>query len=134
MIAPATLIVIDSPEATGRTFDISATGRPAPIRGVTRPVATRCTDGWSARRSSTRRYPFVEECLWWVRLALTDSPLWVDRRLGDQRARSQPASGAALGAQEAPVALARAAFWRRRPNAARIANTAASRITPSSTA
>jgi len=35
------LIVIDSPESVRRTFEIGAIGRPEPMRGLIRPVATR---------------------------------------------------------------------------------------------
>ena len=38
-----------------RTLEICATGRPEPIRGFTRPVATLCTPSRSARPSSRRR-------------------------------------------------------------------------------
>jgi len=34
------LIVIESPESVWRTLDIAAIGRPDPMRGFTRPVAT----------------------------------------------------------------------------------------------
>src|SRR3954466_10098508 len=70
MIAPSVLIVIDSPESTLRTFEIGATGRPEPIRGVTRPVATRCTPSIAASASSRRRYPLREGCWWWVLRAI----------------------------------------------------------------
>src|SRR4051794_41258396 len=81
MIAPSVLMVIDNPDSVGRTFEIGATGRPEPIRGLTRPVATRWTPGSSARPSSRRRYPLLEECLWCVFLAIEH-----ERReaLGDQ--------------------------------------------------
>jgi len=57
------LIVMESPESMRRTFEIAATGRPEPIRGFTRPVATRCTPSRAASSSRRRRYPFDEECL-----------------------------------------------------------------------
>ena len=43
MIAPSVLMVIDSPDSVGRTLEIGAIGRPEPMRGFTRPVATLCT-------------------------------------------------------------------------------------------
>src|SRR3954466_9724640 len=70
MIAPSVLIVIDRPDSTLRTLEIGATGRPDPIRGLTLPVATRCTPSSSASESSRRREPLVDECLWWVFLAI----------------------------------------------------------------
>jgi len=33
-------MVIERPDSTRRTFEICATGRPVPILGLTRPVAT----------------------------------------------------------------------------------------------
>jgi hypothetical protein len=49
------LIVIARPESVLRTFEMGAAGRPDPMRGFTRPVATRCTPSISASASSSRR-------------------------------------------------------------------------------
>ena len=42
-------------ELGGLTFEIGATGLPDPMRGVTRPVATRWTPSRAASESSSRR-------------------------------------------------------------------------------
>jgi len=55
MIAPSVLMVIDSPDSVRRTLEIAATGRPEPILGFTRPVATLCTPSSASRPSSSRR-------------------------------------------------------------------------------
>src|SRR6266511_5204044 len=77
-------MVIDRPDSTVRTFEMGAMGRPLPIRGFTRPVATRCTASWAARRSRSRRYPLREECLWWVwrRMPSGRGPVAVEHEVG----------------------------------------------------
>jgi len=57
------LIVIESPDSVRLTLEIWAIGRPEPMRGFTRPVATLCTASIASSPSSSRRYPFLEECL-----------------------------------------------------------------------
>jgi hypothetical protein len=57
------LIVIERPVSTFRTLEIGAIGRPEPMRGLTLPVATRCTPSISAKPSSSLRKPFDDECL-----------------------------------------------------------------------
>jgi len=49
------LIVIESPDSVRLTLEICAIGRPEPMRGFTRPVATLCTASIASSPSSSRR-------------------------------------------------------------------------------
>ena len=103
MTAPSVLIVMESPDSISRILEIGATGRPVPMRGFTRPVATRWTSSCAAELVEQPPVALLRGVLV-VRLVAA-APHGVSTSAASESATKRGAAGSCR-----PVGLARASW------------------------